>query len=96
MTKRIGGSRRKTRQKFAKDIRKKGKISIKNYFQTFKGGDKVYLVIEPAVASGMYHTRYYGKTGIVKEKRGRCYEVAIKDKNKQKLVIVHPVHLKRV
>lgn len=96
MVKRIGSSRRKTRKKFSKKIRRKGKISISNYFQSYKVGDKVSLKTEPAVQKGMYHPKFYGCIGTIKSKKGKCYEVSIKDKNKQKTLIVHPVHLKRL
>tara|TARA_Y100000310_G_C20057825_1_gene523561 strand:- start:185 stop:331 length:147 start_codon:yes stop_codon:yes gene_type:complete len=47
------------------------------------------------VQRGMYHSRFYGKSGSIKGKQGRCYEVLITDGSKQKTLIVHPVHLKR-
>ena len=96
MVKRIGKSRRKTRYKLKRDKRKKGKISLNEYFKVFKPGDKVNLTANSAVQKGMYHPRFYGKAGIIKAKQGNCYQVLIKDKNKEKTVIVHPVHLRRV
>ncbi|MEE9525818.1 MAG: 50S ribosomal protein L21e [Candidatus Woesearchaeota archaeon] len=93
--KRIGTARRKTRHKLSKSVRTKGKISLTKYFQKFKEGDKVILKAEPAVQKGMYHPRYFGKNGTIKGKKGRCYEVTIKDRTKQKVLIVHPVHLKK-
>ena len=62
--------------------------------QSFKAGQRVHLSVEPSVHKGVYHPRFIGKTGIVKRSRGRCYEVMINDKGKEKLLIVHPVHLK--
>lgn len=96
MVQRKGGARRKSRSKMKKPIRKKGKISITKYFQEFKEGDKVALKAEPAVQKGMYCLRFHGKQGIVKKQVGRCYEVAVKDFTKEKTVVVHPVHLKRI
>ncbi len=96
MAKRIGGFRRKTRYKFKKDKRTKGKISLQKYFQTFLPGERVYLTVEPAVQKGMYYPPYIGKSGIVKAKRGHCYEVSIKDIKKEKILIIHPIHLKKV
>lgn len=96
MVKRIGKGRRKTRHAMRKNIRKKGKISISSYFQEFKEGDKVALKAEPAVQKGMYFRRFHGQTGIIKGKTGKCYEVMLKDRGKQKMLIVHPVHLKKV
>ena len=95
MAKRIGGMRRKTRYKFSKERREKGKVSMTDYFQTFNVGDRVYLGVEPAIQKGMYHPRFMGKSGLVTGKKGRCYEITIKDINKEKMLVVHPVHLKR-
>ncbi len=94
MVKRIGGFRRKTKHKLKKNIRRRGKISLSKYFQTFKIGDKVLLSAEPAVQKGMYFPRYHGRIGIVKGNAGGCYQVNIKDGKKDKTLIVHPVHLK--
>ena len=90
---RTGGSRRKTRYKFSKSRSEKGKISIKKYIQTFESGDKVLLQLEPSVHKGMYFRRFHSKIGKVNKKRGSCYELTIKEGDKQKTVIVHPVHL---
>jgi len=92
---RIGGLRRKTRYKLKKERRRKGKISITRYFQEFNTGDRVNLIVEPAVQKGMYHPRFMGKSGLVTGKTGECYHVEIKDMDKKKTVVVHPVHLKR-
>ena len=94
--KRIGQARRKTRHKLSKDTSKKGKISFTTYFQKFDIGDKVVLKAEPAVQKGLYAMSYYGKMGVIKGQQGRCYEVVIKDGSKQKVLIVHPTHLKRI
>lgn len=96
MVKRIGSSRRKTRSKLSKHFRTRGKISISRYLPDLKIGDRVYLGAEPAVQKGFYFHRFYGKCGVVKGKKGRCYEISIKDINKEKLLIIHPVHLKKV
>jgi large subunit ribosomal protein L21e len=96
MATRIGGARRKTRQKFKKHYKLAGKISLRNFLQTFEVGDKVALKTEPAVQRGMYHKRFHGKIGTVQRQIGQCYDVTIKDGDKTKHVIVHPVHLKRM
>ena len=79
-----------------KHYREKGKISFTKYFADYKEGDKVTLKAEPAVQKGIYHLRFHGKTGIVKGKQGNCYNVEIKDGNKPKVLVVHPVHLARL
>lgn len=93
--KKMGGNRRKTRDLLSKQPRNRGKFSITNYFQTFKKGDVVLLKAEPAIHSGMYFRRFNAKRAIVTGKRGECYLVQIDDFGKKKLLIVHPVHLRR-
>ena len=94
--KKTGGLRRKTRGIFRKHRGDKGKLSLVKYLQFFNEGDKVQLMVESAVQKGMYHPRFYGKRAIVKGKKGRCYEVLIKDRGKEKILIAHPIHLKRL
>ncbi|MAE13282.1 50S ribosomal protein L21e [Candidatus Woesearchaeota archaeon] len=94
MATRAGGFRRKTRFKLQKNIRDKGKTSLRNYLQTFEVGEKVTLKAEPAIQKGMHFPRFNGKTGVITCKKGTCYEVSIKDGKKEKPLIVHPVHLR--
>ena len=96
MVTRVGGQRRKTRAKFSKTRRARGKMSLTAYFQEFEEGDKVALKAEPAVQSGLYFPKFHGKIGTVAKKLGTCYEVALNDHGKEKKLIVHPVHLKRI
>jgi len=95
MSKRVGGVRRGSRSKLKKNLRSRSKISLTRYFQEFKEGQKVVLSAEPAVQKGLYCSRHHGRQGIIQKKRGKCYEVLVKDIGKQKKVIVHPVHLKK-
>lgn len=95
MVTRVGGFRRRTRHKLQKRIRQKGKISLTRYFAEFKEGERVLFAAEPAVQKGMYYPRFHGKTGIVKGYQGRCLQVMLKDGNAKKMIIVHPVHLRR-
>ncbi len=95
MASRIGGSRRKSRHKCRKKVRQSGKVSITKYLQKFKLGDQVYLDIEPAVQKGLYSLRFMGKTGIIKKQSGNCYGVSVKDGGKEKLLVVHPIHLRK-
>ena len=90
-----GGFRRKTRHKLSKNYKEKGKLSLRKFFQEFKQGDRVILKAEPSYHKGMYYPRYHGKSALVINKKGTCYEVLIKDGNKEKMLIVHPIHLKR-
>ena len=92
---RIGGFRRKTRHKLKKNVRDKGKKSIRNFLQSFNEGDKVYLKADSTYQEGMYFPRYHGKSGIVEGMQGSCYYIKIKDHNKTKKVLVHPFHLRK-
>ncbi len=96
MVQRQGGSRRKTRSKLRKQKRQKGKISHARFLQQLENGQKVKLVAEPAYQKGMYMPKYHGMVGVVKSKSGKCYNISIKDHDKEKTLIVHPVHLKKV
>lgn len=96
MVQRTGGLRRKTRSKYKKNVRMRGKISIRNYLQTFQENDKVAFVMEPSLHTGIFHTRFHGDVGVVVGKQGTCYKVRIIDGNMEKCMIVHPVHLKKV
>lgn len=95
MGKRKGGYRRKKRNLFRKSPGTKGKISVTKYLQEFNQGDRVLLGLEPAVQQGFYHPRFYGRTGCIESKTGKCYKVRINDCGKQKSVIVHPIHLRK-
>lgn len=96
MVKSIGGFRSRTRHKLKKNVRTRGKLSLTRFFQTFKLGDKVILNAEPAFQKGMYFPRFHGKTAVVANKIGTCYEVEFNDQGKTKILIVHPVHLKKI
>ena len=96
MATRIGTSRRKTRHKLKKPMRAKGKLPLRKFFQTFELGERVTLIAEPAYQKGMYFPRFHNMVGTVTKKRGFCYEVTIKDKNKPKMVILHPVHMRKI
>ena len=95
MTKRLGGFRRKTRSKLRKNPRTRSKISITNYLQEFNINDKIILKAEPGIQKAMYFPRFYAKPGIIQSKQGNCYKILIKDGKKDKILIVHPIHLKR-
>ena len=96
MAQRIGGARRKTRDKLSKPINRKGKFSLTRFFQRFDPGERVVLKAESSYQKGMYMPRFHGKSATVEEKVGRCYKITFKDGGKEKRSIVHPVHLKRL
>jgi large subunit ribosomal protein L21e len=96
MTTRIGTKNRKTRQKFKKALREKGKVPLSRYFQTFTKDDKVNLKINSTIQKGQFFRRFHGMTGtITGVLKGTCYEVAIKDRKKAKTLYVHPIHMRK-
>lgn len=95
MVQRKGGSRRKTRGKLKRNFFETGKFSVSKFFQSFTDGDKVVLKANPAYQKGLYFRRFHGKTGTVVGTSGRCYLVQVKDHERAKVFIVHPVHLVR-
>ena len=78
-----------------KRIRKKGKISFSEYFKKLAKGDKVAIVMERAVRVA-FPKRLQGRTGTVVGERGKFKIIELKDKNKLKMYIIHPVHLKKI
>ncbi len=93
---RTRGIRSSSRSKLRKNVRDKGMPPISRMIQEFDEGEKVTIKIEPSIHKGMPDHRFQGITGVIKGKRGKGYLVAIKDKNKPKLIISLPVHLRRV
>ncbi len=95
MVTRLAGGRKKSRNKMKKSFRTRGKLSLTKYFQEFKKGDKVILRAEPAYQKALYNLRFHNKVGVIIGKKGKCYELTIKDGGKLKKLIVHPIHLTR-
>jgi len=86
------GYRRRTRN-LKVELRKKGKISIRNYLKKYNVNDIVSIAIDPS-SSSIPHPRFRGRTGRIIGSRGRAYIVEIKDRGKVKKIIVTPEHLR--
>ncbi len=78
-----------------KRIREKGKIKLSNYFKKLEDRDTVAVVKEPSINSG-FPKRIIGMSGKIKSSRGRCKLIEIKDGDKIKTFIIHPIHLKKL
>ncbi len=73
-------------------LKGKSTVTVAEYVRTFNVGDKV--VVRPkAKWIGLPHLRYSNRHGIVVEKRGKSYVVAVRDYKKTKKLIVSPIHL---
>lgn len=82
-------------QRRKKHARESGKIKLSQYFQKLNAGDSVALKQEKSVQKN-FPLRYKGRVGTIKERRGRAYLVSIKDGRKEKIFIVHPIHLVKI
>jgi len=78
-----------------KTVREKGKLKLSRYFQKLKGGDIVSVIIEGSLKKS-FPKRLQGRTGKIKEKKGKAYVVLIKDQKKEKEFIIEPIHLKKI
>ena len=76
-----------------KTFKTKGKIKLSRYFQEFVNGDNVTVIREFSLQPG-FPQKIQGRTGKVIGKRGEAYIVNINDLNKEKIYIIHPVHLR--
>lgn len=65
------------------------------YFQAFKEGDAVAVKQELSIPFP-YVKKLQGRTGKVLSKRGNSYYVEIKDLNKPKRYVIHPIHLIKI
>jgi large subunit ribosomal protein L21e len=79
----------------SKKVREKGKLRLSSYFKKLEDGDSVALVIERGVRT-TFPKRLQGLSGKVTGSRGKFKIVEIKDGNKLKTYIIHPVHLKKL
>jgi len=72
-----------------------GKIRLSHYFQDFKEGDRVCVIMELSM-NPKFPKQIQGRSGTISSKRGESYVVNINDLNKEKQYIIHPVHLRKL
>ena len=78
-----------------KRIREKGKLRLSEYFRKFSDGDKIGVVTNVGVRAS-FPRRIRGMSGNVVGSRGKFKLIEIKDGNKLKTFIIHPVHLRKL
>ena len=78
-----------------KPIRTRGKLQLSRYFQELNEGDFVAISRERAIQSS-FPKRLQGITGVVEGRRGKAYMIKIKDGNKDKQILIEPIHLKKI
>ena len=94
MAKRSKGFRNRTRSKLRQNVRQRGRPPVTHSLRSFDDGTKVAISINPAIHAAMPHPRYAGLTGTVIGRRGKAFEVSIRDGGKTRMLIVGPEHLK--
>ncbi len=95
MAKVVGGPRRNSRKKMSKSVKQKGKPNITGFMQSFEPGTHVILKADSAYQKGIYHMRFHGRSGVIVGTQGECYKVMITMGKEKKVLIIHPIHLKR-
>jgi large subunit ribosomal protein L21e len=78
-----------------KKIRTKGKVKLSEYFKEIEDGSRVAVVKELSEDIS-FPARLQGRSGTVTGNRGTHKVVKLKDGNKEKTFIIHPVHLKKL
>ncbi len=94
MVKRSHGYRVSTRKMMTKKIRQRGAPSLGKLLRPYQEGDRVDIIIDPAIHGGQPHRRFHGRVGIIRGRRGNAYEVETNLGKKVKLLIIRPEHLK--
>ena len=90
------GLRSRTRSLMSKSPKDRGLRPLGYLFRDYKNGEKVIIIIDPAVHRGMPYKRFQGAIGEVLERRGRAYVVKVTEGGKAKKVIARPEHIRPV
>ena len=90
------GLRSKTRGKLTKRVRERGISPASRVARIFEPGSEVILHIDPSFPKGQPHPRYHGRSGVVRERRGRAYVVDLREGGTIKKIITRPEHLRAV
>lgn len=91
--KRSKGFRTKNRTLLRRKPRDRGKQPLGRLLIPYALGQRVRIMINPAVQKGMPHRRYHGRVGTISEKRGRGYVVQVAGTRTPRLIIARPEHI---
>ena len=94
MVQKSKGPRKRTRNLLRRKARER--LPITKYLQEFKVGSKIVIRPDPSSHKGMPFKRFFGRTGVVIDKKGKSYIIKIKDGKKEKDIISRPEHLKAI
>ena len=93
MGRRAKGFRHKSRTILQRKPRERGKTGLSKILQDYSEGEKVVVKINPSVHGGMPHRRYFGRVGVIVERRGRSYVVNVPVGDAVKELVIRPEHL---
>jgi len=95
--KRSKGYRNRNRTLLRRKPRDRGKIALGRLLINYQQGQRVRILINPAVQKGMPHRRYYGRVGTIAEKRGRAYVIEVNSGGRlPRQIIARPEHIEPV
>eukprot|EP01063_Lacrimia_lanifica_P023218 TRINITY_DN306_c0_g2_i1.p2 TRINITY_DN306_c0_g2~~TRINITY_DN306_c0_g2_i1.p2 ORF type:complete len:161 (+),score=89.36 TRINITY_DN306_c0_g2_i1:53-535(+) len=80
------GYRAGTRDLFTKRYKKRGMPNLTRYLTTFKAGDYVNVVGDPAIQKSLPHKVYHGKTGVVWNVTPRAVGVIVNKRHRQRVI----------
>ncbi len=81
--------------KQSRTLKSKGRRPITEELKQLDVGANVRINVDPHFKAGRPHLRFNGKAGKIIAKRGKCYEVEVKDLDKKKVLCLANVHLVR-
>lgn len=90
------GPKSKSRRLLSKRAKERGLRSLGYLLRDYEVGERVVIIVDPAVHRGAPYKRFHGRIGKVVEKRGRAYVVNVVTGGKEKKVIARPEHLRPV
>jgi len=93
MGRRAKGFRHKSRVLLKRKPRERGKTGLSKILHDYTEGEKVVVKINPSVHKGMPHRRYFGKVGVIVERRGQSYVVNVPQGDAVKELVIRPEHL---
>lgn len=82
-----------SRQKLS---RHRERTTVNELLEEYDSGERVIIDVNSSVQDAMPHPRYQGRQGTIKDQRGDCYEVEVKDGDKTKTLVTSPAHLKKI
>lgn len=78
-----------------KNIREKGKLKLNNCFKEIKDKSRVAISIDKGL-NFPFQKRLQGRSGVVVGSQGKFKIVKLNDGNKEKSLIIHLAHLRRL